>query len=32
MQSGFPPAAPLLTLAAYTVLLGLAARRWFRWE
>ncbi len=32
MQSGFPPAASLLTLAAYTVLLGLAARRWFRWE
>jgi ABC-2 type transport system permease protein len=32
MQSGFPPAAPLLVLAAYAVVFGYLARRFFRWE
>ena len=30
--SGFPPAAPLLVLAAYALILGFVARRCFRWE
>jgi len=29
---GFPPAAPLLVLAAYPVVFGFLARRFFRWE
>jgi ABC-2 type transport system permease protein len=32
MQTGFPPARPLLVLAAYAVVFGIAARRFFRWE
>lgn len=32
MQTGFPPAAPLLVLAGYAVVFGLLARRLFRWE
>ena len=28
----WPPALPLVTLAAYAVVFGLAAARWFRWE
>jgi ABC-2 type transport system permease protein len=32
MQTGFPPARPLLVLAAYTVVFAFAARRFFRWE
>jgi ABC-2 type transport system permease protein len=32
MQHGFPPAAPLLVLAAYALVLGGLARRCFRWE
>jgi ABC-2 type transport system permease protein len=32
MQVGFPPAAPLLVLAAYAVVFGYLARRFFRWE
>ena len=32
MQTGFPPAAPLLVLAAYAVVFGFLARRFFRWE
>jgi ABC-2 type transport system permease protein len=32
MQTGFPPARPLLVLAAYAVVFGFAARRFFRWE
>jgi len=32
MLSGFPPAAPLLVLAAYALVLGFVARRCFRWE
>jgi ABC-2 type transport system permease protein len=32
MQTGFPPAAPLLVLAAYAVVFGYLARRFFRWE
>jgi ABC-2 type transport system permease protein len=28
----WPPALPLVTLAAYAVAFGLAAARWFRWE
>jgi ABC-2 type transport system permease protein len=32
MQSGFPPAAPLLVLTAYAVVFGYLARRFFRWE
>jgi ABC-2 type transport system permease protein len=31
-QTGFPPAAPLLVLAAYAVVFGFLARRFFRWE
>ena len=32
MQTGFPPATPLLVLAAYAVVFGYLARRFFRWE
>jgi ABC-2 type transport system permease protein len=32
MQTGFPPARPLLVLVAYTIVFSLAARRFFRWE
>ncbi len=32
MQTGFPPAAPLLVLTAYALILGALARRFFRWE
>ena len=32
MQTGFPPAAPLLVLAGYGVVFGYLARRFFRWE
>jgi ABC-2 type transport system permease protein len=32
MQGQFPPAAPLLALAAYAVAFSLLARRCFRWE
>jgi ABC-2 type transport system permease protein len=32
MQGQFPPAVPLLVLAAYAVVFGFLARRLFRWE
>ena len=32
MQSGFPPVAPLLVMAAYALVFGFLARRFFRWE
>jgi ABC-2 type transport system permease protein len=32
MLQGFPPAAPLLVLAAYAAVFGFLARRFFRWE
>ncbi len=32
MQTGFPPVAPLLVLAAYALVFGYLARRFFRWE
>jgi ABC-2 type transport system permease protein len=32
MQTGFPPARPLLVLAAYAVVFTFAARRFFRWD
>ncbi len=32
MLGGFPPAAPLLVLAAYAVVFGFLARHFFRWE
>lgn len=32
LLTGFPPAAPLLVLAGYAVLVSLLARRLFRWE
>jgi len=32
MQGQFPPAAPLLVLAAYAVVFGFLAKRFFRWE
>ena len=32
MQTGFPPAAPLLVLAAYALVFAFLARRFFRWE
>jgi ABC-2 type transport system permease protein len=32
MQTGFPPAAPLLVLAGYAVVFGYLASRFFRWE
>jgi hypothetical protein len=32
MQTGFPPAAPLLVMAAYALVFGFLAQRFFRWE
>ena len=32
MNVGFPPAAPLLVLAAYALVFGYLAKRFFRWE
>ena len=32
MLQGFPPVAPLLVLAAYAVVFGFLAQRFFRWE
>jgi len=32
VQTGFPPAAPLLVLAGYTLVFAFLARRFFRWE
>ena len=32
IQNGFPPAAPLLVLAAYALVFGFLAQRLFRWE
>jgi ABC-2 type transport system permease protein len=32
MQTGFPPVAPLLVLAAYVIVFGFLAKRLFRWE
>ena len=32
MLQGFPPTAPLLVLAAYALVFGFLARRFFRWE
>jgi ABC-2 type transport system permease protein len=32
MQTGFPPVAPLLVLAAYAVVFGFLAKRLFKWE
>jgi ABC-2 type transport system permease protein len=32
MLQGFPPVAPLLVLAGYTVVFGFLARRFFAWE
>jgi len=32
MLQGFPPVAPLLVLAAYALVFGLLAQRFFRWE
>jgi ABC-2 type transport system permease protein len=32
MQGQFPPAAPLLVLAAHAVAFGFLAKRFFRWE
>ena len=32
MQTGFPPTAPLLVLAAYAIVFGFLARRFFAWE
>ena len=32
VQTGFPPAAPLLVLAGYTLVFAYLARRFFRWE
>ena len=32
MQTGFPPAAPLLVLAAYARVFSFLAHRFFRWE
>jgi ABC-2 type transport system permease protein len=32
IRTGFPPAAPLLVLAAYTAVFAFLARRFFRWE
>ena len=32
MQGQFPPAAPLLVLAAYALVFGFLAKRFFRWE
>ncbi|MGH3284724.1 MAG: ABC transporter permease [Streptosporangiaceae bacterium] len=32
MNTGFPPAEPLLVLAAYALVFGYLAKRFFRWE
>lgn len=32
MNVGFPPAAPLLVLAGYTLVFGYVSKRFFRWE
>ena len=32
VQGQFPPAMPLLVLAAYAVVFGFLAQRWLRWE
>jgi len=32
VQTGFPPAAPLLVLAGYSLVFAFLARRFFRWE
>jgi ABC-2 type transport system permease protein len=32
MNVGFPPAQPLLVLAAYALVFGYLAKRFFRWE
>jgi hypothetical protein len=32
VQTGFPPATPLLVLAGYTLAFAYLARRFFRWE
>jgi hypothetical protein len=32
MDTGFPPAAPLLVLAGYALIFGFLAKRFFRWE
>ena len=32
VQTGFPPATPLLVLAGYTLVFAFLARRFFRWE
>lgn len=32
VRQGFPPAMPLLVLAAYPLVFGYLARRFFRWE
>ena len=32
VQTGFPPAAPLLVLAGYTLVFAFIARRFFRWQ
>jgi ABC-2 type transport system permease protein len=32
IRTGFPPAAPLLVLAAYALVFAFLARRFFRWE
>lgn len=32
MVRGFPSAAPLLVLAAYALVFGFLAKRFFRWE
>ena len=32
IRTGFPPVAPLLVLAGYTLVFAFLARRFFRWE
>ena len=32
LLNGFPPIAPLLVMAAYAVIFGVLAVRFFRWE
>jgi hypothetical protein len=32
MQGTFPPARPLLVMAAYAIVFGIAALKLFRWE
>jgi hypothetical protein len=32
LLNGFPPIAPLLVMAAYAVIFGALAVRFFRWE